>query len=127
MWRSRRGRAAASSAAAGSSSCPSWASSNSAGRFGPEFRGRGFATEASAGCLAWGFANLGVERVAALVDAENEASIAVAHRLGMEPTRETVSQGEKSTVFEITRSAFAVRPAEGGKLRTRSAYAVRSA
>ena len=46
--------------------------------------GRGYATEAAAACLAAGLSHLGAPRIVAVVDAENEASLGVAERIGME-------------------------------------------
>lgn len=45
--------------------------------------GCGYATEAGAACRDHGFATLGVTRIAAVIQHDNERSIAVARRLGM--------------------------------------------
>jgi RimJ/RimL family protein N-acetyltransferase len=50
--------------------------------------GRGYATEAAAGCLAAGLTHLGVERIVAVIDSRNENSIRVAERIGMERIEE---------------------------------------
>ena len=47
--------------------------------------GRGYATEAGKACLDWGFANLSVDYITAMIRPENTESIAVAERLGMQP------------------------------------------
>lgn len=48
----------------------------------PSLWGRGFATEGAAAAIDWTIANLGWTEINHCVDAENSASIAVAHRLG---------------------------------------------
>lgn len=57
------------------------------GEFGyvinPEFHGNGYATEAGAALLRLGFADLGLHRIVARIDARNDASAAVLRRLGM--------------------------------------------
>ena len=45
--------------------------------------GQGFATEAAAGALERGFEDLGVDRIVALVDPANEASIRVLEKIDM--------------------------------------------
>ncbi len=49
----------------------------------PEFRGRGLAVEAASAVLAWAHERLGLERVLAIVDPDNLASIGVLERVGM--------------------------------------------
>jgi RimJ/RimL family protein N-acetyltransferase len=51
--------------------------------FNPEFHGNGYATEAGAALLRLGFAELGLHRIVARLDARNTASAAVLRRLGM--------------------------------------------
>ena len=51
--------------------------------FHPDFRGRGYATEAASAVLHRAFAELGLHRVIAELDPRNAASIALCHRLGM--------------------------------------------
>ena len=45
--------------------------------------GSGYATEAARACLSAGFAHLSVQRIVAVVDVRNEASLRVAERIGM--------------------------------------------
>jgi RimJ/RimL family protein N-acetyltransferase len=45
--------------------------------------GRGYATEAASACLTVALRHLDVPRIVAVVDAENEASLRVAERIGM--------------------------------------------
>lgn len=51
--------------------------------FHPDFRGRGYATEAASAVLSRAFAELGLHRVIAELDPRNDASIALCRRLGM--------------------------------------------
>lgn len=51
--------------------------------FGPAHAGRGYATEAAHALLHLAFDDLGLRRVTARVDADNEASARLARRLGM--------------------------------------------
>jgi RimJ/RimL family protein N-acetyltransferase len=59
-------------------------------RFGAEFWGRGYATEAASTALDWGFDELGYERIVAIYEPENSASGRVMDRLGFGPGRTTV-------------------------------------
>lgn len=52
-------------------------------RFLPSTWGQGFATEASAACLTFGFRELGLKRIVAFVMPENAASIRVLQKTGM--------------------------------------------
>ena len=45
--------------------------------------GRGYATEAGRAAIEWGRSELGLERIASVINPANERSIAVAQRLGM--------------------------------------------
>jgi RimJ/RimL family protein N-acetyltransferase len=54
----------------------------------PDCWGQGFATEAAGGAIAKGFAD-GLQEIVAVVYAENEPSLRVCQRLGMEPTGRT--------------------------------------
>lgn len=47
--------------------------------------GAGYATEAATAAVAWGFGELGLERVIAIVDPANAPSLRVAEKLGMTP------------------------------------------
>ena len=48
----------------------------------PLARGRGLARRAIALVSRWGFDELGLERIEAVIDVENEASLKVAERVG---------------------------------------------
>jgi RimJ/RimL family protein N-acetyltransferase len=63
---------------------PAYAHEVEAGwRLHPRAWGRGFATEAAQAALAAAFAHLDLDRVLALIDEGNDASVAVATRVGM--------------------------------------------
>ncbi|MGN5374120.1 GNAT family N-acetyltransferase [Sphingomonas hankookensis] len=52
-------------------------------RFGRDHWGRGFASEAAAASLAWGFANLPVDRIGAITVPANTRSWRLMERIGM--------------------------------------------
>jgi RimJ/RimL family protein N-acetyltransferase len=60
----------------------------------PGFWGRGFATEAARACLDWGFGNLAIPYITAMILPGNTRSLRVAARLGMKPLR-------PDTLFEL--------------------------
>ena len=53
----------------------------------PDCWGRGFATEAARACLDWGFRDLDVAYITAMIVPDNARSLRVAQRLGMTPLR----------------------------------------
>jgi RimJ/RimL family protein N-acetyltransferase len=71
----------------------------------PEARGRGIATEAGRASLEWGFRDLDVSYITAMIGPDNAPSIAVAERLGMTPLREDTLDGEPIAVFALRRGA----------------------
>ena len=77
----------------------------------PEARGRGVATEAARALLDWGFAELPVPYVTAMIRPGNEASIAVAERLGMAPRREDELLGDPVVVYSVGRGDWEGRTA----------------
>jgi RimJ/RimL family protein N-acetyltransferase len=72
----------------------------------PEARGRGIATEAGRAVLGWGFERFDFPYVTAMIRPENEASIAVAERLGMSPSRSDELLGEQVIVYSVSREAW---------------------
>ena len=61
----------------------------------PAAHGKGYATEAMRGAFAWGAANLSARDVGCVIEIGNEASFAVARKLGfVETTRMTVDGDE---------------------------------
>jgi RimJ/RimL family protein N-acetyltransferase len=71
----------------------------------PAARGRGVATEAARACLEWGFRDLDLPYLTAMIASDNAASIAVAERLEMEPLREDQLHGEPVVVYALRRHA----------------------
>jgi RimJ/RimL family protein N-acetyltransferase len=53
-------------------------------RLGERFRGRGYATEAAAAALGWGFGPLGLDAVVSIFEPENARSGQVMDRLGFD-------------------------------------------
>jgi RimJ/RimL family protein N-acetyltransferase len=70
----------------------------------PEFWGQGFAAEAGRACVDWGFENLDVPYLTAMIRPENHRSIRVAERLEMTPLRSDVLLGAPVTVYVAMRS-----------------------
>jgi ribosomal-protein-alanine N-acetyltransferase len=52
--------------------------------FARRYWGRGYATEAAQACLEWGLGELGRERIVAIVDPANAASVRVLEKIGMQ-------------------------------------------
>ena len=67
--------------------------------------GHGFATEAGRACLDWGFRDLDVPYLTAMIRPDNHRSIHVAERLGMTPIRSDSLMGLPVVVHAIDRSA----------------------
>ena len=61
--------------------------------------GRGYASEAAAACLRWGFEDLGVPTVVSLIHPRNERDARVATRIGMTPDGTTDLRGTIVHVF----------------------------
>ena len=71
----------------------------------PDVWGRGIATEAARACADWGFQNLNVPYLTALIRPDNARSIRVAERLGMSPLRPEVLLEIPVVVYAIERGA----------------------
>jgi RimJ/RimL family protein N-acetyltransferase len=69
-------------------------------KLGREFRGRGYATEASRASLDYGFEQLGLERIVAVAWPENAASIRVMEKAGMTFARRGHHYGHETVVYE---------------------------
>lgn len=83
----------------------------------PEYRGRGFATEAARGICDHAFVDLGFRLVEAATDAPNTASSRVLDRLGMRRVRVDGVDGVETsgTVFYVLdRDSWAVAKTESG-------------
>jgi [ribosomal protein S5]-alanine N-acetyltransferase len=63
--------------------------------FLPAFRGRGYAFEASAAVMRYGFDVLGLPRILALTHPDNDRSIRVLEKLGLRCTGRVVIAGER--------------------------------
>lgn len=73
-------------------------------RLGEAFRGRGYATEAGAAWLEYGFSTLGLDRIVSVHEPDNVSSGAVMQRLGMAFERATTlpASGLPVHVHEIS-------------------------
>ncbi|MCX4748353.1 GNAT family N-acetyltransferase [Kitasatospora sp. NBC_01287] len=71
--------------------------------------GHGYAVEAARAVLAWGFGELGLTRITAMIHLGNDASTAVAHRLGFTPLRTDTLAGRPITVHALDRPTSAAR------------------
>lgn len=66
--------------------------------------GRGYATEAGLACIRWGFAELDVPYLTAMIDPANVRSVRVAERLRLTPLRHDVLLGDPVVVYSLDRS-----------------------
>jgi RimJ/RimL family protein N-acetyltransferase len=62
-----------------------------------------YATEAASACLAAGLEHLAVPRIVSVVDADNETSLRVAARIGMEPVETIEAYGRPHVLFAAGR------------------------
>ena len=67
-----------------------------------EHWGKGYGTEAARACLEAGLRHLDVDRIVALVDAENERSLHLPLRIGMERVGEIEAHGRPHVLFAST-------------------------
>jgi RimJ/RimL family protein N-acetyltransferase len=74
----------------------------------PEYRGHGYATEAAEALLGFAFQTVGARWATAIIDADNESSMALARRLGFDRISET---GRKVTFLTTEARASWARPA----------------
>jgi len=83
-------------------------------RFDPDAWGRGYATEAGAASLSYGFDVAGLERITAIYHIENVRSGLVMERLGMRVERDTKhpESGEPLRVYEIFKDEWRARGRE---------------
>ncbi len=68
--------------------------------------GHGYATEAGAACLAWGFQTFSLPYITAMIRPDNERSIAVAQRLGLDAIRQDELFGEPLIVHAVRRERW---------------------
>jgi RimJ/RimL family protein N-acetyltransferase len=78
-------------------------------KLGPEYRGRGFATEAGRACLAYGFETLGLDRIVAVAWPENTASWRVMEKCGMTRVGPGHHYDHETVLYAITREEFATQ------------------
>lgn len=69
-------------------------------------RGHGYATEAAARLLSYGFDTRNIDPIYAVIRASNEASIQVALRLGMRPDGQGTYYDKPHLRFRLTRSLY---------------------
>lgn len=72
----------------------------------PHCWGQGYATEALAAVVAYGFEALGLERLVAVVDEPNHASQRLMGRVGFAPTGSTSGPCYPLRTYRLTRSRF---------------------
>jgi ribosomal-protein-alanine N-acetyltransferase len=72
----------------------------------PEFRRRGYATEAAVASRDWAFRTLDVPHVISLIVPENSSSVAVARRNGMELWKMADYKDLRVCVYRITREEW---------------------
>ncbi len=75
-------------------------------RFFRRHWGKGYATEASRAALGFGFGELALPRVVALVAEENVASLRVMQKLGFRSIGPSVIDGDSGPGFELTREEW---------------------
>lgn len=78
-------------------------------RLGSAWRGRGYATEAGAAWVEWGFEGMGLDRILSIFEPANLASGRVMEKLGFELERTTVdpARGLELRVTVLTRDRWA--------------------
>lgn len=76
----------------------------------PWAHGRGFATEAVLGALAWSDSHLGSPRTVCLIDPANVASVRVARKCGYRESAPAVYRGSPTLVFAREASSGAPTP-----------------
>jgi ribosomal-protein-alanine N-acetyltransferase len=67
---------------------------------------QGYATELARGIMQWGFANLSLDRLVAVIDPRNLNSQGVAIKAGMEFVKEFWCYDKNIKLFEMTRAKF---------------------
>ena len=86
-------------------------------RFGREFWGRGYATEAAGACLRYGFERLGLERIIAITSPEHVASRRVMEKNGLAYVEKATFYGRELVKYAIDRPLLPLSPpADAGGL-----------
>lgn len=65
----------------------------------PNMHGKGYATEAARGALAWGDEHFGAVQTVCLIAPENRASLRVAEKCGYRELRRTTYKGQPTILF----------------------------
>ena len=78
--------------------------------FASQSHGKGYATEAVRGAVAWGDARFRLARTACIIDPENLPSIRVAAKCGYREIRRTTYQGQPAVMFVREPSASPATP-----------------
>ena len=74
--------------------------------FAPSAQGKGYCTEAARAALGWADRALAVEEIVAIIDPENQRSIAVAQRCDFVPTERSDYRGEPILIFRRRAAAL---------------------
>jgi RimJ/RimL family protein N-acetyltransferase len=88
---------------------PAWPGFEIGWGIASEFRGKGYAVEASAAMIDWAFATFEIDEIIHSIDCENSASQAVARRLGAEKGRQIDLFGHAADVWVTRRKRWMVR------------------
>jgi RimJ/RimL family protein N-acetyltransferase len=81
---------------------------------GRQYWGHGYAYEAAAAAIDYSFDVLNKQRVISLIDPENEASIALALRLGESPGDETTVHDTRVIVYAVDRGTWHAHRRDNG-------------
>lgn len=81
-------------------------------RFAREHWGKGYASEASAACVRYGFEKLGLARITAVVEPPNVASCRVLEKVGLEYQRRIHCYGREMNYFTADRDRYLRQCAE---------------
>jgi ribosomal-protein-alanine N-acetyltransferase len=73
-------------------------------RLCPEAWGQGFATEAARACRDYGFKELALTRLIAIIEPENVASLRVAQKIGMTEEKCALFHGKSVRIYSVTSS-----------------------
>ena len=71
--------------------------------FAPTHWSRGYATEAAAAILRYGFEEAGLDRILGIADKDNAASRRVLEKIGMTFEGETLHEGREEARYSVTR------------------------
>ena len=78
-------------------------------RLAKRFWGKGLATEAASASLKYGFDELGLDRIVAVVHPENVASQMVIQKIGLQYEKDAQFYGSELEYYAITRAEFKLR------------------